>query len=66
MVAEGGAKSRSWLIGSLVNKGDLALIEALMEEGYREMAEENLRIACEWEPVASEMIMRIPWDELPS
>lgn len=52
------ATTRSGVIAELLLKEEEERIRALMEEGYREMAEENLRMAEEAFPLASEMIRR--------
>lgn len=47
-----------------MGKEEKARIEALMEEGYREMAEENRREAEEWLPLVSEAVLKYTeWDE---
>ncbi|MBI2304495.1 MAG: CopG family transcriptional regulator [Chloroflexi bacterium] len=56
--------TRSAVIVELLEKEEKARIQALMEEGYREMAEENRRLAEEAFPLTSEMVLRqTPWDE---
>jgi metal-responsive CopG/Arc/MetJ family transcriptional regulator len=56
--------SRSGIIAALLEKEEQARIQALMEEGYREMAEENRRIAEEAFPLASEMLRQhAQWGE---
>lgn len=50
--------SRSEVIAKLLKKEEKARMEALMEEGYREMAEENRREAEEWLEVTNEVILR--------
>ena len=55
--------SRSGVIASLLRNEERARMYALMEEGYREMAEENLRLAEENLPLAAEVFRRAPWDE---
>ncbi|MBI2918851.1 MAG: CopG family transcriptional regulator [Chloroflexi bacterium] len=58
------ATTRSGVIAKLLEKEEQARIQALMEEGYRELAEENQRMAEEAFPLASEMIrQRTRWDE---
>jgi metal-responsive CopG/Arc/MetJ family transcriptional regulator len=58
--------SRSGVIAELLQKEARALTEALMEEGYREMAEENRRLAEEAFPVAGDLLARTTaWDEEP-
>ena len=48
--------SRSREIAELLEKEEQARIDALMADGYREMADENYRLAEEAFPLASEMI----------
>lgn len=56
--------TRSGVIAELMEKEKRARIQALMEEGYREMAEENRRLAEEAFPIASEAIRQnTKWDE---
>ncbi len=56
--------TRSGVIAELMEKEEKARIQALMEEGYREMAEENRRLAEEAFPLASEAIQQnTKWDE---
>lgn len=56
--------SRSGVIAELLEKEEEARIQALMEEGYREMAEENRRLADECFPLTSETIHKhTRWDE---
>ncbi len=56
--------SRSEVIAKLLKKEEKARIEALMAEGYREMAEENRRLAEEAFPLVSETILKYSeWDE---
>lgn len=50
--------SRSEVIAKLLKKEEKARIEALMAEGYREMAEENRREAEEWLQITREVILR--------
>ena len=58
------ATSRSGLIAELLAKEEEAQIRALMEEGYREMAEEDRRLAEETFGLASEMIAHhAEWDQ---
>jgi metal-responsive CopG/Arc/MetJ family transcriptional regulator len=58
------ATTRSAVIAGLLEKEEKARIQALMEEGYREMAEENHRLAEEAFPLASESLKRdTRWDE---
>lgn len=63
-LAEERSTTRSGLIAELIRKEEKARIEALMEEGYREMAGENRRLAEEAFPLSSEMLARhAQWDE---
>jgi metal-responsive CopG/Arc/MetJ family transcriptional regulator len=56
--------SRSGVIAELLEKEEQARIQALMEEGYREMAEENRRMAEGAFPLVGEMIRRhAQWGE---
>ena len=56
--------TRSGVIAELLKKEEEAIILALMEEGYHEMAEENSRLAEEDFPLTSQMIRRSTiWDE---
>ncbi len=58
------ATSRSGVIAELLEKEEEARVQALMAEGYREMADENRRLAEEAFPLASEMLLRnTRWDE---
>ena len=50
--------SRSEVIAKLLKKEEKARIEALMAEGYKEMAEENRREAEEWLEVTREVALR--------
>ena len=50
--------SRSGVIAELLEKEERARVEALMEEGYREMAEESRRFAEEEFPAAAELLKR--------
>lgn len=50
--------TRSSIIAELLEKEEEARLHMLMEEGYREMAEENSSLAQEAYPLASEMISR--------
>lgn len=52
------ATTRSGVIAQLLDKEERARVDALMEEGYREMAEENLRLAEEVFPLAAETVLR--------
>ena len=56
--------SRSEVIAKLLKKEEKARLEALMAEGYKEMAEENRRLAEEAFPLVSETILKyIEWAE---
>jgi metal-responsive CopG/Arc/MetJ family transcriptional regulator len=57
-LAEEQASSRSAVIAALLQREEKARIEALMEEGYREWAEENRRLAEEAFPIAAEVVLR--------
>ena len=58
------AKTRSGVIAELLEKDEKARIQALMEEGYRETAEENRRLAEEAFPLTSETLRKSTrWDE---
>ena len=58
------AKTRSGVIAELLEKAERARVHALMEQGYREMAEEDRRLAEEAFPLASEMLRKSTrWDE---
>jgi metal-responsive CopG/Arc/MetJ family transcriptional regulator len=58
--------TRSGMIAELLEKEEKACIQALMEEGYREMADENRRLAEEAFPLASETVLRhTRWDKRP-
>ena len=47
-----------------MEKEEKCELEALMAEGYKEMAEENRREAEEWFPLVSETILKYTeWDE---
>lgn len=50
--------SRSGIIAQLLLKEEQARIQALMEAGYRETAEENRRLAEEAFPLTSEMLRK--------
>ncbi len=52
------ATSRSEAIASVLEKESVAEVEALMAEGYREMAEEDLREAEEALPLMREVVLR--------
>ncbi|MBI4298146.1 MAG: CopG family transcriptional regulator [Chloroflexi bacterium] len=56
--------TRSGVIAELLQREEEARIQALMAEGYREMADENRRFAAETLPLVGEGIRRgIQWDE---
>ncbi len=56
--------TRSAVICELLEKEERARVQALMAEGYQEMAEENHRLAQEAFPPASETVLRdTRWDE---
>lgn len=56
--------SRSGVIAELLENEEESRIQALMAEGYREMGEENLRLAEEAFPLASETLLQhTQWDE---
>ena len=55
------ATTRSGVIASLLEKEERSRMEALMEEGYREMADENRRIAEELFPYAVEQLSKTVW-----
>lgn len=56
--------TRSGVIASLLEKEEQARIHALMETGYREIADENLRLAEESFPLAAEQLSkRTRWSE---
>lgn len=58
------ATTRSGVIAQLLGQEEHASLHALMEEGYREMAEENRRLAEEAFPLTSEVILRnTRWEE---
>ena len=58
--------TRSGVIAQLLEKEEKAVIEVLMAEGYREMADENRRLAEEAFPLATEMVLgHTQWDERP-
>lgn len=63
-LAKERAKTRSGVIAELLEKEEQVRIRALMEEGYRETAEENRRLAEEAFPLASGMLRKSTrWDE---
>ena len=65
-LAQERSTTRSGVIAQLLEKEEKAVIEVLMAEGYREMADENRRLAEEAFPIASEMVLRhTQWDERP-
>lgn len=56
--------TRSAVIAELLEKEEEARLQALMEEGYLEMAKENRRLAEESFPLASEMLRQnTQWGE---
>jgi metal-responsive CopG/Arc/MetJ family transcriptional regulator len=56
--------TRSGVIADLLAREDAARTEALMAEGYREMAEEDRRLAEEALPLIAETFMaHTRWDE---
>ncbi len=58
------ATTRSGLIAELLEKEERAGIQALMEAGYREMAEENRCLAEDAFPLVAEMVRQhTRWDE---
>lgn len=63
-LAKHQATTRSGLIARLLEEAERERIEVLMEEGYKEMAEENRKFAEEVFPIASETILKYTrWDE---
>ena len=60
MLAREKSMTRSGVIGHLLHKEEIARTEALMAEGYREMAEENLREAEEALNLTREVILGNP------
>ncbi|MBM3926369.1 MAG: CopG family transcriptional regulator [SAR202 cluster bacterium] len=63
-LAKERSTTRSAVIVDLLKKEEEARIQALMEEGYREMAEENRRIANEFfEKDVADFFKRTKWDE---
>ena len=63
-IARERATSRSGVIAQLLEKEGRSRIQALMEEGYRETAEENRRLAEETFALASETVgEHTRWDE---
>ena len=57
-LAREDSTTRSGVIAQLLERADRERVEALMEEGDREMADENRQLAQEIFPVVSEVIMR--------
>ena len=57
-LAEEKSTSRSGVIASLLEKEEESRIEALMEQGYREMAEESHLLAEQTFPSVSELLER--------
>jgi predicted transcriptional regulator len=58
------ATTRSDVIAHLLAKEEGARIQALMAEGYREMAEENRQLTEETFPLARDMLLReTQWDK---
>ena len=56
--------SRSRVIADLIEKEVKDQVRALMAEGYQESAQENLRLAQEAFPLASDVIMKTTtWEE---
>ena len=63
-LAKERAMTRSGIIADLLEKEEQARIRALMEEGYRETAEESRRLAEEAFPLTSEMLHKSTrWNE---
>ena len=63
-LAREGGTTRSAVICELLEKEEKARVQALMAEGYQEMAEENRRLAQEAFPLTSETVLRdTRWDE---
>ena len=63
-IARERSTTRSGVIAQLLKKEEEEIIRGLMEQGYREMAEENLRLAEEAFPYTSQMIQQYTvWDE---
>jgi len=52
------ATTRSGVIADLLEKEERARVEALMEQGYRDMAEEDRRLAEDAFPLAGEMMRK--------
>ncbi|MCX6024127.1 MAG: CopG family transcriptional regulator [Chloroflexi bacterium] len=57
-LAQEQSVTRSEIIADLLRREEKARFDALMAEGYREMAEENLRMAEEAIELASEVMLR--------
>lgn len=56
--------SRSEVVARLLKRAEKSRIEALMAEGYSEMAEENRRLAEEAFPFVSKTVLKYTeWDE---
>lgn len=63
-IAQERSTTRSGVIAELLQKEEEARIQAMMEEGYREMAEENSLLAEESFILSSEMIRtHTRWDD---
>ncbi len=63
-LAQEQAISRSEVIARLLEKEEETRIQRLMAEGYREMAEEDRRLAEAAFPMVSESLERhAPWDD---
>ncbi len=63
LLAREKSTSRSGVIAKLLEKEEEARTEALMAEGYLEMAEENLREAEEALNLTREVVLRNPGPE---
>ena len=63
LLARENSTTRSGVIAKLLEKEEEARNEALMAEGYREMAEENLREAEEALNLTREVVLRNPGPE---
>ena len=64
LLAREKSLTRSGVIADLLEKEEKARTEALMAEGYREMAEENRCLAEESIPLVAEMLEgHTRWDE---
>jgi metal-responsive CopG/Arc/MetJ family transcriptional regulator len=58
------SQTRSGVIAQLLEEEERSRIQALMEEGYSEMADENRRLAEEAFPLVSEKLSESTrWDE---